>query len=142
MSLYLWLLSGVPPGLVILCQQQLLVEHVHPLLPLDVQRGSHPQWCLTGWLGALTTRDVNNTLINNRLTWGDKERKEKKQKLFSGVGNSFQDVHLLLMNRINILDVLCFTSMSYLLNITVTTLDCCYHASVTGQNVESHIVWY
>lgn len=65
-SLYLWLLSGVPPGLVVLCQQQLLVQHVHPLLPLDVQRGTHPQGCLIGWLGALTTRDLNNTLIGKQ----------------------------------------------------------------------------
>lgn len=64
-SIYLWLRSGVPPGLVVLGQQQLLVELVHPLLPLDVQSGTHPQGRLIAWLGALMTMDVNNTLITH-----------------------------------------------------------------------------
>lgn len=58
--IYLLLLSGVPPRLVVLCQQQLLVEHVHPLLPLDIQCGAHPQGCLMSWLGALTTRPIKH----------------------------------------------------------------------------------
>lgn len=68
-SIYLRLVSGVPPGLVVLGQQQLLVEQVHPLLPLDVQRGTHPQRRLTAWLGALVTKDVNNTLIGKQKTY-------------------------------------------------------------------------
>lgn len=59
MPIHLGLVSGVPPGLVVLGQQQLLVEHVHPLLPLDVQSGTHPQGCLIAWLGALMTKKQN-----------------------------------------------------------------------------------
>lgn len=40
---YLLLPPGIPPGLAVLGQQQLLIKHVHPLLPLYVQGGSHPQ---------------------------------------------------------------------------------------------------
>lgn len=72
-SIYLWLLSGVPPGLVVLGQQQLLVEQVHPLLPLDVQSGTHSQGRLVAWLGALMNTDVNNTLIS-------RQKKTKKNK--------------------------------------------------------------
>ena len=35
-----------------LSQEQLLVQKVHPLLPLDVQGGPHPQGSLLGGLGA------------------------------------------------------------------------------------------
>ena len=58
-SIYLRLVSGVPPGLIVLGQQHLLVKQVHPLLPLDVQCGTHPQRRLTTWLGALMITDVN-----------------------------------------------------------------------------------
>ena len=44
-------MRGVP-GVVELSQEQLLVQKVHPLLPLDVQGGPHPQGHLLGGLGA------------------------------------------------------------------------------------------
>lgn len=50
---YLLLAPGVPPGLAVLGQQQLLIKHVHPLLSLYVQGGSHPQGALIARLRAL-----------------------------------------------------------------------------------------
>lgn len=55
-STHLGLLSAVPPGFAELSQQHLLVEQVHPLLPLDFQSGAHPQGSLLFGLGALATR--------------------------------------------------------------------------------------
>ena len=49
---YLGLRPGAASGLVVLGQQQLLIQQVHPLLPLDVQRGAHPQGALAGGLRA------------------------------------------------------------------------------------------
>lgn len=66
LSIYLALVSGVPPGLVVLGQQHLLVEQVHPLLPLDVQCGTHPQGRLIAWLGALMITYVNNTFVSRQ----------------------------------------------------------------------------
>lgn len=56
-SIYRSLWPVVPRGLVVLGQQQLLVQYVHPLLPLDVQSGPHTQRRLTARLGACTDAD-------------------------------------------------------------------------------------
>lgn len=53
---YLRLLSGVPPRFAVMGQQHLLVQQVHPLLPLDFQSGAHPQGRLLVGLGALATQ--------------------------------------------------------------------------------------
>lgn len=51
------LTCGVPSSLVILGQEQLLVQQIHSLLPLNVQSGPHPQRRLIAWLGALKNND-------------------------------------------------------------------------------------
>lgn len=63
-STYLWLLSGVPPRFAVLSQQHLLVEQVHPLLPLDFQSSAHPQGSLRFGLGALATRAQGDKLAD------------------------------------------------------------------------------
>lgn len=73
----LLLLSGAPPGLVVLGQQQLLVQHVHPLLPLDVQSGSHPQRRLVAGLGALMTTDVEIKLLDGQNKCDSKTNESK-----------------------------------------------------------------
>lgn len=66
-STHLWLAPGAPPGLVVLGLQQLLVQHVHPLLPLDVQSGAHPQGSLVARLGAWKHKGVENTLMSRQI---------------------------------------------------------------------------
>lgn len=63
---YLLLPPGVPPGLAVLGQQQLLIKHVHPLLPLDVQGGSHPQRALIARLRALNSSATDELIAKTR----------------------------------------------------------------------------
>lgn len=62
----MWLMSGVPPSLIVLCQEQLLVQQVHPLLPLDVQGGPHPEGRLVGRLRALMSTDFNKAFMSRQ----------------------------------------------------------------------------
>lgn len=64
-STYLRLLSAVPPGFAVMSQQHLLVQQVHPLLPLDLQGGAHPQRRLLAGLGALAT-DTGRNMAQRR----------------------------------------------------------------------------
>lgn len=57
---YLLLAPSVPSGLAVLGQQQLLIKHVHPLLPLYVQGGSHPQRTLITRLRALNNSELDD----------------------------------------------------------------------------------
>lgn len=59
---YLLLPPGVPPGLAVLGQQQLLIKHVHPLLPLYVQGGSHPQRALVARLRGFNSSGTDSLL--------------------------------------------------------------------------------
>lgn len=65
-STYLRLMSGIPPSLVVLGQEQLLVQQVHPLLPLDVQGGAHPEGRLVARLRALMSTDFNNAFMSRQ----------------------------------------------------------------------------
>lgn len=66
MSTYMWLMSGIPPSLVVLGQEQLLVQQVHPLLPLDVQGGTHPEGRLVARLRALMSTDFNKAFMSRQ----------------------------------------------------------------------------
>lgn len=57
-------MSGVPSCLAVMSQEHLLVEQVHPLLPLDFQSGAHPQGCLLTGLGALATTHTSEAKMS------------------------------------------------------------------------------